>query len=139
MPGIRQRVSETRAWLYDRDAQPDCKQIVENSLALFGVFTGVTLSFYIRDFLFGDKIPWGFRDFSLWERGLMTASVISLLLRYIVGSAVHLTATHVPKVTTTIKKIGGKQVSGSVNGSRQCAPADRLRDIRERASRLQRR
>ena len=110
MAGIRQRMSETRAWLYDRDAQPDFKQIVEKSLALFGVFTGVTLSFYIKDFLFGDKIPLGFRDFSLWERGLMTASVISLLLRYIVGSAVHLTATYVPKVTTTIQEIGGKQV-----------------------------
>jgi hypothetical protein len=90
-------------WFYDRNAKPDFKQIVEKSLALFGVFTGVTLSFYIKDFLFGDNIPIGFVDFSWFGRTLISASVISLLLRYIVGSAVHLNATYVAKVTTTIQ------------------------------------
>jgi hypothetical protein len=91
-------------WLCDWNAKPDFKQIVEKSLALFGVFTGVTLSFYIKDFLFGDKIPDGFKDFSVPSRVLISASVIALLLRYIVGSAVHLNATYVAKVTTTIER-----------------------------------
>jgi hypothetical protein len=89
-------------WFYDRNAKPDFKQLVEKSLALFGVFTGVTLSFYIKDFLFGDNIPVGFLDFSVFDRVLISASVIALLLRYIVGSAVHLNATYVAKVTTRI-------------------------------------
>jgi hypothetical protein len=89
-------------WFYDRSAKPDFKQLVEKSLALFGVFTGVTLSFYIKDFLFGDNIPVGFLDFSIIDRVLISASVIALLLRYIVGSAVHLNATYVAKVTMTI-------------------------------------
>ncbi|WP_213738526.1 hypothetical protein [Bradyrhizobium sp. dw_411] len=90
-------------WFYDRNATPDFKQLVEKSLALFGVFTGVTLSFYIKDFLFGDNIPVGFLDFSIFARVLISASVIALLLRYIVGSAVHLNATYVAKVTTKIE------------------------------------
>jgi hypothetical protein len=88
--------------LCDCGATPDFKQIVEKSLALFGVFTGVTLSFYIKDFLFGDNIPIGFLDFAWFDRVLISASVIALLLRYIVGSAVHLNATYVAKVTTRI-------------------------------------
>jgi len=110
MPGIRQRVGETKAWLCDWRVEPDFKQIVEKSLALFGVFTGVTLSFYVKDFLFSDKIPAGFEQFSIASRSLMALAVISLLLRYIVGSAVHLTATYVPKVTTTIEAIDGRHV-----------------------------
>ncbi len=89
-------------WFYDRNATPDFKQLVEKSLALFGIFTGVTLSFYIKDFLFGDNIPVGFLDFSIFDRVLISACVIGLLLRYIVGSAVHLNATYVAKVTTQI-------------------------------------
>jgi hypothetical protein len=94
-------------WVCDCSVKPDFKQIVEKSLALFGVFTGVTLSFYIKDFLFGDNIPIGFVDFSWYGRALISASVISLLLRYIVGSAVHLNATYIAKVTT---KIGNDNV-----------------------------
>ena len=67
------------------------------------MFTGVTLSFYVKDFLFGDRIPDGFKDFSVWSRIFVSASVIALLLRYIVGSAVHLNETYVAKVTTTIE------------------------------------
>ena len=88
-------------WICDWNAVPDFKQIVEKSLALFGVFTGVTLSFYIKDFLFA--VPDGFKEFPLWSRELIAAAAITLLLRYIVGSAVHLNSTYVPKVTTTIK------------------------------------
>jgi hypothetical protein len=92
-------IKDVAYWFYDRNAKPDFKQIVEKSLALFGVFTGVTLSFYIKDFLFGDNILVGFLDFSVYGRILISASVISLLLRYIVGSAVHLNATYVKVVT----------------------------------------
>jgi hypothetical protein len=84
-------------WISNPDVEPDFKQIVEKSLALFGVFTGVTLSFYIKDFLFVDKVPVGFMNFPLWSRTLIALAVISLLLRYIVGSAVHLNATYVAK------------------------------------------
>jgi hypothetical protein len=50
-------IREMANWLCDWNVKPDFKQIVEKSLALFGVFTGVTLSFYIKDFLFGNNIP----------------------------------------------------------------------------------
>jgi hypothetical protein len=94
---------------YDRDAVPDFKQIVEKSLALFGVFTGVTLSFYIKDFLFAHNIPDGFAGFSACSRAFITIAVIALLLRYIVGSAVHLNATYVAKtVTKVIRKVEGE-------------------------------
>jgi hypothetical protein len=92
-------IKDIKNWIYNPDVQPDFKQIVEKSLTLFGVFTGVTLSFYIKDFLFVDKIPEGFKEFPLWSRTLIALSVISLLLRYIVGSAVHLNATYVKVIT----------------------------------------
>lgn len=47
MPDIR-TMPDVRN-LCDWGAAPDFKQIVGKSLALFGVFTGVTLSFYIKD------------------------------------------------------------------------------------------
>jgi len=94
MTGIRQ-------WFYNANAEPDFKQIVEKSLALFGVFTGATLSFYVKDFLLMDKDVQGFKELPLWSRACVVAAVIALLLRYIVGSASHLNARYVPKVTTT--------------------------------------
>jgi hypothetical protein len=90
--------------LCDWNAQPDFKQIVEKSLTLFGVFTGVTLSFYIKDFLFAVDPPHGFREFPTWSRVLIAVAVIALLLRYIIGSAVHLNSTYVAKVVTTIRQ-----------------------------------
>lgn len=94
-----------KEWFYNPDAEPDFKQIVEKSLALFGVFTGATLSFYVKDFLLADKDLAGFNGFSVWTRACLVAAVIALLLRYIVGSASHLNATYVPKVTTSNKVI----------------------------------
>jgi len=61
MTGIRQ-------WFYNANAEPDFKQIVEKSLALFGVFTGATLSFYVKDFLLMDKDVQGFKELPLWSR-----------------------------------------------------------------------
>jgi hypothetical protein len=103
-------IKKARDWICHRNDTPDYKQIVEKTLALFGVFTGATLSFYVKDFVFGEKIPTGFRDFPFWGRILVAVSVMALLLRYIVGSAVHLNATYVPKVTTKIGvAVGGFQ------------------------------
>jgi hypothetical protein len=103
-------IRETIEWMCDWDVRPDFKQIVEKSLALFGVFTGVAFSFYVKDFLFGTNLKDGFKDFPALGRILIAVSVISLLLRYIIGSAVHLNATYVAKVTTTIQEIEGRQV-----------------------------
>jgi hypothetical protein len=91
-------------WLCDWNAKPDFKQVVEKSLSLFGVFTGVTLSFFIKDFLFAVDAPTGFREFPTWSRALIAVAVIALLLRYIVGSAVHLNSTYVPKAITTFRQ-----------------------------------
>jgi hypothetical protein len=102
-------------WFHDATAEPDFKQIVEKSLALFGVFTGATLSFYIGDFLFANKLSTGFATFGFGDRACLVAGVIALLLRYIVGSAVHLNLRYVPKVTTSIVETlvpgpGGQQL-----------------------------
>ena len=35
--------------------RPDLKQIVDRTMALFAVYTGATLSFFVKDFLFSDK------------------------------------------------------------------------------------
>jgi hypothetical protein len=47
-------VAGIKEWFYDPGAEPDFKQIVDKSLVLFGVFTGATLSFYVKDFLLAD-------------------------------------------------------------------------------------
>jgi len=60
------------------------KQIVENSHRIFTVFTSATLSFYVSD-LFLEKESWRF-----WT----VPAVIALMLRYLVGSAVHLDKTY---------------------------------------------
>ena len=106
MTGIRQ-------WFYNANAEPDFKQIVEKSLALFGVFTGATLSFYIGDFLFANKLPDEFMAFPFWSRACLVAAVIALLLRYIVGSAVHLNLMYVPKVTPTFEEVVEHDAAGN--------------------------
>jgi hypothetical protein len=63
---------------------PGFKQIVENSHRIFTVFTGATLSFYVSD-LFMEKDAWRF-----WA----VPAVIALMLRYIIGSAIHLNQTY---------------------------------------------
>jgi len=95
-------------WFGDPSLEPDFKQIVEKSLSLFAVFTGVVMTFYIKDFLFGDKIPVGFMDFPLWSRTSIALTVVCLLLRYIVGSAVHLNATYIKVVTVLEATSPGK-------------------------------
>jgi hypothetical protein len=80
---------------------PDYKQIVEKTLALFGVYTGATLTFFIKDFLFSDKNLQTYHDLT-WLTYWGTwgsLAVIALLLRYIVGSAAHLNYTYVAKTS----------------------------------------
>jgi hypothetical protein len=133
-------------WFYNTEAEPDFKQIVEKSLALFGVFTGATLSFYIGDFLFANKLPPDFTGYPFWSRACLVAAVIALLLRYIVGSAVHLNLMYVPKVTTRVEEIIVKDSVGNelrelvlsekkaiVSKSRRKQPASRCRRTIARA------
>jgi hypothetical protein len=92
-------------WFYDRtNTQPDFKQTVEKSLWLFAAFTGVAFTFYVRDFLFGQNLR-DFHDFPGWSRILIAAAVITLLLRYLVGSAVHLNGRYVAKAAPTIEEV----------------------------------
>jgi hypothetical protein len=99
-----QTIRRAKDWICDWSVKPDFKQIVDKSLTLFGVFTGVTLSFYIKDFLFVDKVPPGFTEFPLWSRALIVIAVTTLLLRYIIGSAVHLNVRYVPAVNDVFRQ-----------------------------------
>jgi len=83
-------------WFYDRPAEPNFKQIVDKSLDLFAVFTGVPLAFFVKDFLFENTKP-GFAALSLTSRVFVAAAVIALLLRFIVGSAAHLNSRYKPQ------------------------------------------
>ncbi len=91
-------------WICPSSEFPDFKQIVEKTLAVFAVFTGATFTFYVNDFLLVRKpLPPGFGHFSLIDRVLVLAAVMSLLVRYITGSAVHLNAAYVPKTTQVVE------------------------------------
>jgi hypothetical protein len=96
---ITQQTRKGRNWLVPPSDAPDFKQIVDKTLAVFAVFTGATFTFYVKDFLLTARLPKGFEHFAFWERALVAAAVMSLLLRYIVGSAAHLNTAFVPKVS----------------------------------------
>ena len=83
-------------WFYDAGAEPNFKQIVDKSLDLFAVFTGVPLAFFVKDFLFENTKP-GFAALSFPSRAFVAAAVIALLLRFIVGSAAHLNSRYKPQ------------------------------------------
>src|SRR5947209_11094758 len=91
-----------RAWICPYSDAPDFKQIVDKVLAVFAVFTGATFTFFVNDFFLMRRLPAGFADFDLWERIYVLAGVIALLLRYIMGSAVHFNAAYVPKSRQTV-------------------------------------
>lgn len=79
-------------------ASPDFEQIVKAVLATFAVFTGFVLSSYIKDTLtlseFTGWFGWTawFRDWRVWA----FFALMALMLRYIIGSAIHLTFMYVP-------------------------------------------
>jgi hypothetical protein len=84
--------------------KPDFKFIVDRTIAVFAVYTGATLTFFVKDFLFSrnnletiDFCGWA----TYWGSWVVIA-VIALLLRYIVGSAVQLNRAYVPKESLTI-------------------------------------
>jgi hypothetical protein len=84
---------------------PDFKQIVDRTIAVFAVFTGATLSFYVKDFLFSDANLAKYHTLLDWAGYWGTwavFAVIALLLRYIIGSAVHLNHAYVPKETQRV-------------------------------------
>jgi hypothetical protein len=89
----------------DPNDAPDFKLIVDRTIAVFAVYTGATLSFYVKDFLFSKENLAAFHDVFAWASywgSWVVIALIALLLRYIVGSAVHLNRTYVPKETLSI-------------------------------------
>jgi hypothetical protein len=81
-------------------ARPDLKQIVDRTMALFAVYTGATLSFFVKDFLFSDANLNTYGELSDWLHywGFwVSLAVVSLLLRYILGSASHLNHVYIAK------------------------------------------
>jgi hypothetical protein len=113
-------------WFYDRTAQPDFKQIVEKSLSLFAVFTGVVFSFYIKDFVFGPDNPnvlHNFAGFSFCSKVFVAVTVTTLLLRYIVGSAAHLDARYVAKTTPYLEaSVATDENGGVIKAGRDAYP-----------------
>jgi len=80
--------------------KPDFKLIVDRTIAVFAVYTGATLSFFVKDFLPSEKNLSNNADVFAWAanwRSWVVIAVIALLLRYIVGSAVQLNRAYVPK------------------------------------------
>lgn len=83
---------------------PDFTPIVDKAITLFAVYTGATLTFFVKGFLFSEKNFNDFDSLSEWIENWQlyaTIAVAALLLRYIIGSAAHLRHTYIPK---TIKK-----------------------------------
>jgi cytochrome b subunit of formate dehydrogenase len=110
-------MADIPGWFYDRDAEPDFKPIVEKSLSLFAVFTGVVFSFYVKDFVFGPddpKILHNFAGFSFCSKIFVAVTVTTLLLRYIVGSAAHLNARYLPKTTLCLEGSVATDPNGGV-------------------------
>jgi len=97
---------------------PDYRQIVDRTIALFSVYTGATLSFFVKDFLFSDKniqTYHGLDWLSYWGTWCSLA-VVALLLRYIIGSAAHLNYTYVAKT----KVISGNTVTTAPKSANLC-------------------
>ncbi|MCC2111549.1 MAG: hypothetical protein KDJ16_05905 [Hyphomicrobiales bacterium] len=88
-----------------RAANPDFGPIVDNAISLFAVYTGATLTFFVKDFLFADDAKRGYSNMPdvIGDWKLYAAlAVAALLLRYIVGSAAHLRYTYIAKTTSRI-------------------------------------
>jgi hypothetical protein len=72
---------------------PDFEKAVTVVLATFTVFTGYTINLFMNDFNLKTLM---IKDISVWKFWAFFAFV-SLMLRYIFGSAIHLNATYVGK------------------------------------------
>jgi hypothetical protein len=81
-----------------RRMPPDFEQVVKTVLATFAVFTGLTISNYVKDTIFTvDHL----RAYSGWQdwagdwQCWAFAALVCLLLRYLIGSAIHLNHVYV--------------------------------------------
>jgi hypothetical protein len=84
---------------------PDLKQIIDRTMALFAVYTGATLSFFVKDFLFSAENLKKYTTLADWLQywGFwISLAVVALLLRYILGSACHLNQVYIAKTTQKI-------------------------------------
>jgi len=93
---------------------PNFTQIVDKTIALFAIYTGATLSFFVKDFLFSDnnlKTIHGLYGWSHYWGSWVVLAVVALLLRYIVGSAAHLNHTYIPKQKISTVTINGNEIT----------------------------
>lgn len=87
------------------ESEPDFQPIVDKTLSVFAVYTGVVLTYFVRDYLFSDDNMAQIFGFSAWAHhpgSWVAVAVTTLLLRYVIGSAVHLNKTYVPAVARRI-------------------------------------
>ena len=91
--------------LCELTGEPDFKPIVDKSIAIFAVYTGATLLFFVRNFLFGLDQSTNGNSLTIPEhwKCWVTLAVSVLLLRYIIGSATHLNHYYVPAITQKIE------------------------------------
>jgi hypothetical protein len=73
----------------NNDAPPDFENVVKVVLSTFAVFVGFTFNEYLRKITIGDFGHWQFWSF---------IALAALLLRYIIGSSVHLNYVYVQKI-----------------------------------------
>lgn len=89
-------------WLHERvgeffhgmdDPAPDFENVVKVVLSTFAVFVGFTINEYLRKITIGDFAHWQFWSF---------IALAALLLRYIIGSSVHLNYVYVQKIPAVV-------------------------------------
>jgi hypothetical protein len=71
------------------DPAPDFENVVKVVLSTFAVFVGFTINEYLKKITIGDFAHWQFWSF---------IALAALLLRYIIGSSVHLNFVYVQKI-----------------------------------------
>jgi len=87
-----------RRLVHEEGEPPDFEQTVKVVLATFAVFTGFVFSTYIKDELtladFTGWLGWTiwFDEWRLWA----FFALMALMLRYIIGSAIHLSFMYIP-------------------------------------------
>ena len=81
-----------------RRVPPDFEHVVKTVLATFAVFTGLTISNYVKDTIFTVDHLRAYYDWQDWAgdwRCWAFAALVCLLLRYLIGSAIHLNYMYV--------------------------------------------
>lgn len=101
-------MGQIKLFLFGSGEPPDFEQAVKVIIATFAVFTGFTITGYLKDYVFSpfnvERYPdwhgW-VGDWHIWA----FVALVALLLRYVIGSAVHLHHTYVTKVPVTINNV----------------------------------